>query len=114
MKRIVSVLIAVILVLTSTGMAYADGPTKKLGRGMSNVATCLLELPAGVGRANEESGLVAGFTWGLLLGTFNVVKRAVVGVYEVVTFPIPIPGDYEPVLSDPEFFFEDGTGGLGN
>ena len=34
-------------------------------------------------------------------------NRAVVGAYEVVTFPIPLPSDYEPILTDPEFFGEE-------
>jgi hypothetical protein len=33
--------------------------------------------------------------------------RAVVGVYEIATFPIPLPKGYGPILKDPEFFFEE-------
>ena len=36
----------------------------------------------------------------------DIVKRAVVGVYEIATFPIPLPKDYEPIITDPEFILQ--------
>ena len=83
-----------------------SGPVKKLGRGVSNVGTCILEVPESMMQANDEGGPVAGLTWGLFSGVVNTVKRAVVGVYEVATFPVPVPGNYDPILKDPEFFLD--------
>jgi putative exosortase-associated protein (TIGR04073 family) len=87
------------------GAAYAgdNGPVTKLGRGIANMATCPLEIIAGIKRStDEDGGLLAGVTVGLLKGTINTVKRAVVGVYETASFPIP---SYDPIITDPVFFF---------
>ena len=114
MKKLVALIIIISLgfcgashAVVETVEKATDGPIEKLGRGVANVATCPLELIKGMDDAKQESGLFAAVTWGILQGTFNIVKRAVVGVYEVVTFPIPLPRDYAPILTDPEFFWED-------
>ncbi len=105
MRRIVVLAVSAALVFSFAGAVYADGPLKKLGRGIANLVTCPLELPTGIGRAATEDGAIAAFTWGILKGTFNIVKRAGVGAYEIITFPVPFPADYKPILDDPEFFF---------
>jgi putative exosortase-associated protein (TIGR04073 family) len=108
MKKIALFLVIAVLVVPM--LAYAEditkGPIEKLGRGIANVLTCPLELPKGIGDVDEEKGAFAAYTWGVLQGTVNIVKRAVVGVYEIATFPIPLPKDYEPILTDPEYFLE--------
>jgi len=106
MKRIVLVLIVVSLLFSFTSSGYADNAVKKLGRGIANVILCPFGLPQGMGEAQDENGIFAGFTWGLLKGTLNIAERAVVGVYEIATFPIPLPRYYKPILTDPEFFKE--------
>ncbi|MFH1395442.1 MAG: exosortase system-associated protein, TIGR04073 family [Candidatus Omnitrophota bacterium] len=106
MKKGIAVLICVCLCFSAAGIVYADGPLEKLGRGISNILTSPLELPKGMGDVNNSDGIFAGMTWGLLKGTFNIVKRGVVGVYEVISFPIPLPKDYEPILTDPEYFLK--------
>jgi putative exosortase-associated protein (TIGR04073 family) len=60
-----------------------------------------------MGDANREKGFFAGMTWGILHGAADTVIRACVGVFEVVTFPFPIPEGYSPVLKDPEYFLKD-------
>lgn len=107
MKKALTVMVVGALVFSLAPPVHADGPLKKLGRGMANVLTCPLEFPKALGEAHDEDGLFASFTWGVLAGTFNIVKRAAVGVYEIVTFPVPLPADYKPVLDDPEFFLEE-------
>lgn len=108
MKRFLSAIIIISLVTCSIGMpAFADDPMKKLGRGVSNVFLSPMELLKGIGDANVEHGWFAAGTWGFLQGLVKGGIRAVVGVYEVVTFPIPLPKGYGPILTDPEFFFED-------
>ena len=108
MERKLNIVIIVILLMTVfTVFAYADTPVKKLGRGVCNIVTCPLELFKGIQDAHNENGLFAALTWGLIKGTVNTVIRAFVGAYEVVTFPIPAPSNYEPILTDPEFFGEE-------
>ncbi|MGB3114118.1 MAG: exosortase system-associated protein, TIGR04073 family [Candidatus Omnitrophota bacterium] len=108
MKKIALFLVIAVLIVPM--LAHAEDITKrpieKLGRGIANVLTCPFELSKGMGDADEEKGIFAAYTWGVLQGTVNIVKRAVVGVYEIVTFPIPLPKDYEPILTDPEYFLE--------
>ncbi len=100
-------IILIVLMTVFTVFAYADTPLKKLGRGVCNIVTCPLELLKGIQDAHNENGFFAALTWGVLKGAFNTGVRAVVGAYEVVTFPFPIPSDYEPILTDPEFFGEE-------
>ena len=107
MKRSIAILIVFVLFLSLSSQLFAeDNATKKLGRGVANVVTCPFELPKSMGETNEESGIFAGMTWGLFEGLVGTVKRAVVGVYEVATFPVPLPSQYKPILKDPEFFLE--------
>jgi putative exosortase-associated protein (TIGR04073 family) len=107
MKKLLVLLVIIGMIFSTTGVVYADYPLKKLGRGLCNVITCPFEIPRKMGEATDESGELAGWTWGLLNGTFWMAIRAFVGVYETATFPIPIPKDYEPILTDPEFFLEE-------
>ena len=106
MKNLVVGLFIVGLVFTFALPVHANGPMKKLSRGVANVVTSPFELPKGMGDTKAEKGIFAGLTWGIVQGTVNIVKRAVVGVYEIATFPIPLPKDYEPILEDPEFFLQ--------
>ena len=114
MRKLVALLVIISLGFCAPAHAVVDavekatdGPIEKLGRGVANVVTCPLELMKGMDDAKQESGLFAAVTWGILQGTFNIVKRAAVGVYEIATFPIPLPKDYAPILTDPEFFWEE-------
>lgn len=104
MKRI-ALVFAVVFLLSSV-LAHADNAVDKLGRGTANVITSPFELPATMGQAAEESGPFAGFTTGTFKGTVNFVKRAVVGVYEMATFPLPLPKNYAPILKEPEYFLQ--------
>ena len=109
MKKAIALSIIIGLLFLSASSAYALGPVEKLGRGLANVATSPFEVTKGMGDVSAEKGPFAGLTWGLLEGTVNLVKRAVVGVYEIGTFPVPFPKDYEPILEDPEFFLQKRT-----
>jgi putative exosortase-associated protein (TIGR04073 family) len=124
MKKLVSALIVFGLILSVTAAGadvvtdtvaasdeIASGPLKKLGRGIANMGTCPLELLKGMEAAKQENGWFAAVTWGILQGTFNTAKRLVVGAYEVITFPIPLPEDYKPILTDPEFMWDEDFAG---
>jgi len=102
-------ILAMIAVIFFASISYADSPLRKLGRGAANILTCPIEIVYRVGEANDESGPIAAFTWGILNGLYRTCVRGVVGVYEVVSFPIPMPTDYQPIITDPEFFLEEGV-----
>ena len=102
-------IIALISLLLSNfaSPGYCDTAVKKLGRGACNVITAPFEIFEQTKRVNNSDGPMAGFTYGLLKGIAMTGVRAVVGVYEIATFPIPFPIHYKPILKDPEFFFEE-------
>ena len=87
--------------------AYCDTAIKKLGRGVCNVITCPFEILEQIQNVNNSDGPMAAATYGVLKGIAMTIVRAGVGTYEVATFIIPFPKDYQPILKDPEFFFEE-------
>ena len=83
------------LALFSAGCA---GPEQKFGRGVNN----LFEIVRGgeVRRTVEQTAMTDGpdaaYTTGFARGFNRSVSRTFLGLYEVVTFPIP---SYDPVLT---------------
>ena len=77
---------------------------EKLGRGVTNVAGGWLEIPLNIGKryvpADAGTSLVVGAVYGLVKGVF----RTGVGVYEAVTFFLPIPENFAPILPTLEYF----------
>ena len=106
MKRGFLICLVLVLILNLAAPAYCGGPSRKLGRGLANIATFPLELPNRIGQTHERAGLYEAMTYGFLEGIGMMVFRAAMGVYETATFLIPVPEGYEPVMKDPEFFYE--------
>jgi putative exosortase-associated protein (TIGR04073 family) len=79
---------------------------RKLGRGFANVLFGIVEVPNQITKVTAEQGGGAGTTYGVGKGLGRWLWREVVGVYEVVTFPIPLPKGYRPIMQ-PEFPGED-------
>jgi putative exosortase-associated protein (TIGR04073 family) len=77
---------------------------RKLGRGVANVATGVFEIPISIQEKFYSDGPMAAATYGLFDGIYKLLRRTVVGAYEIVTFPIPFPADYAPIV-EPEFLF---------
>lgn len=105
------------------------GPEKKLGRGFSN----LLELVrwSDAQRTIEQTSLFespdVGMTTGTVKGINKSLARAGIGLYEIVTFPIPsydpiatryltpnpvYPDSYKPGLPEDSIFATDSTLGF--
>ncbi len=106
-KIIAAGLIVFIILGMAASSAYCDDALRKLGRGLANCVTFPLEIIEQVKRTNLSDGPNAAFTVGILKGLGMMVVRAGVGVYEVATFPVPLPKHYEPILKDPEFFCDE-------
>ena len=100
--------IAVILMVTAFVSSSfvidvsAQTPVRKLGRGLANAFTGFLELPQNIVDVAEDEGALAAVTYGIARGIAMTFLRTAVGVYETVTFMVPLPFDYEPIL-EPEF-----------
>ncbi|MBU1809268.1 MAG: exosortase system-associated protein, TIGR04073 family [Candidatus Omnitrophica bacterium] len=105
-RTILIALVVFLLTVAFTSPAYCNDPVKKLSRGICNLFTFPLELYTQFADVNDHFGLFAAATWGVLKGVGMSAVRLSVGVYEVATFPIPIPGDYMPILTEPEFYGE--------
>lgn len=92
---------AAVLALSASA-ARADTAVDKLGRGVAGMTTGVLELPGNIKEESERNGAPYGATVGLAKGIGMTIARELVGVYEFVTAPIPVPHGFRPVL-EPEF-----------
>jgi len=104
MRKISSLLFAgVAVVVLVTGCA---GPETKLGRGITNMGE--FTRMGDISRSVEQAALFdsprVAYTTGFIRGFNKSLCRTAVGLYEVVTFPIPNHkfNDYGPVLK-PEY-----------
>ena len=76
-------------------------PARQLGRGISNLAVGVLEVPKNIHSVNEDDGGVAALTYGTARGVWRFAAREAVGVLEIVTFPF----GWEPII-EPEFLLQ--------
>ena len=75
------------------------GPTRKLGRGISNLVFGITELPTTIAKVNEQEGNSAAAGYGVVRGVGRSVMRMQAGLFEILTWPIPaVRGTYFPVL----------------
>jgi putative exosortase-associated protein (TIGR04073 family) len=105
MKRL---LVLMLLVAGFAVTSWADiqappaadyGPTRKLGRGLSNMVFGWTEIPVTIGKINSEEGNSAAAGYGVVRGTGRAFARFGVGFYEALLWPIPVyKGSYFPVL----------------
>ena len=73
------------------------GPTRKLGRGISNIAFGYTELLDSMAMVNYDEGNSAMFGYGLVRGIGRSFARLGYGIYDVATFPCPtVRGSYRP------------------
>lgn len=102
--RVASALVVAALLLLAAAPAEAQRYTapRKFGRGLAAMTTGFLELPGNVVETTERRGLGWGLTLGFAEGLGRIVVRELVGVYEFVTAPFPVPSGYRPII-EPEF-----------
>ncbi|HUK83051.1 MAG TPA: exosortase system-associated protein, TIGR04073 family [Verrucomicrobiae bacterium] len=79
---------------------------RKLGRGIANLLFGIVEVPNQITQTTADRGGAAGSTFGVGKGIMRWIARELCGVYEIVTFPIPAPRGYRPILR-PEWPGED-------
>jgi putative exosortase-associated protein (TIGR04073 family) len=79
---------------------------RKLGRGIANVLFGIVEVPNQITKVAAENGGGAGVTYGVGKGFLRWFGREITGVYDIVTFPVPVPKGYKPIMK-PEFPAED-------
>ena len=104
MKTILA--LATLAGLASAGLADIQdppandyGPTRKLGRGMSNFFTAPTEFFVTVNQVNQTEGNSAGAGYGVWHGLGRAGARHIAGLIEILTFPFPIwHQSYYPIL----------------
>lgn len=107
MRKFIAVLVAVVIISSLIGTpCFAQDALRKLGRGLVNSVTGVVEIPKKVYMISKNDNVLLGLTWGFVKGTATGLLRTAAGVYETVTFPIPAPADFEPMVH-PEFVFEE-------
>src|SRR3977135_2131719 len=65
------------------------GPTRKLGRGLSNVVFGVAELPVQIARVNEREGNSAALSYGVVRGLGRSYMRFTAALCEMCKFPLP-------------------------
>lgn len=65
------------------------GPTRKLGRGISNILFGVTEVYDSFDKILVREGDSAAFSYGVVRGVGRMFFRMGSGVYEVTTFPFP-------------------------
>ena len=101
-------LLCFLLLTCVTAVVYADiqdppandqGPTRKLGRGLSNLLFCYTEIPTVMCTMNSGEGNSAASGYGTVKAIGRTVMRFNAGLYEIATFPFPNEkGTYRPAL----------------
>ena len=69
-----------------------DQMGEKLGRGIVNVGFGPLELLIRPYDVANDKGALAALSYGVLRGVFFTVAREILGVVDIVTFFMPLPG----------------------
>jgi putative exosortase-associated protein (TIGR04073 family) len=100
MKGSCLVFLAVCAIVVSAPAAHAHA-ARKSGRGLAEMTCGFLELPGNVVEETEKRGAV-GVPIGIAYGLGMLVTRELVGVYEFLSAPFPVPEGYRPILK-PEY-----------
>ena len=91
-----SLVVAIVGALSATALADIQdppandyGPTRKLGRGLSNLFLAPAEVFVSVTKVNTDEGNSAAAGYGVVRGLGRSATRHVAGFLEVVTWPFP-------------------------
>jgi len=105
--KIKTIILVAWIVCFMCSTVQAEMPAvNKLGRGLANIALGWCEIPVEMGDTFAEGNSTKAIFVAPIVGLFKAVVRTGVGIFEVVTFPFPVPKDYEPVLL-PEYIMGD-------
>ena len=93
MKKMINTLILLSTLFSLSNLAMAQNyPTKvgeKLGIGIANAVTGVVEIPKTMIITGRRHGATYGMTAGFFTGLFHSVGRSVVGAVDIATFLIP-------------------------
>ena len=99
----------ILAVLAFATPAGAQSAPRKFVRGLAGMTLSILELPGNMVAESRARGYGEGIPLGFAKGLGMIIPRTLVGVWEFVSAPFPVPADYRPIL-EPEFpwsYFEE-------
>lgn len=107
-----SLMVSILLIVLGIGVqasaqegqrsdVIAGKMTFKFVRGVTNTATCFIEIPKQIHMSVRDRGAV-GIVVGPLRGIGMTVYRAFIGAAEAALFLVPQPGYYDPMIN-PDF-----------
>lgn len=111
MKKVL-LFLSIAMVIMSFSVIAADRPdaskaASKFARGVTNVSTCwgeyITQLPTSIDKSPDY---LTGFVYDIVRGTGFTVRRAAVGLYDIVTCPFPGKTKYAPLIQ-PETIFNE-------
>ena len=77
-----------------------QGPTRKLGRGISNLLFAITDWQETIAETNDFEGNQA-VAYGFIKGAGRFFARTGSGLFDIATFPFPLnKGKYTPILKD--------------
>jgi putative exosortase-associated protein (TIGR04073 family) len=98
-KRFIIVLgVGALLCVALPAQSNAQDAAGKLGRGFASCTLGWLEIPGNIYDEGMRNGWLMGGTVGFAKGLGMTVIRTLVGVWDLVTFPIPAPDEYNSIL----------------
>ena len=107
-------LLSLFMIVTASTPVLAQEPERsdviigkmsfKLVRGVTNAATCIVELPKQTYLSARDGG-ASGYAIGPLKGIGMTLYRAFIGVTETVLFMVPQPGYYDSMIN-PDFVWK--------
>jgi putative exosortase-associated protein (TIGR04073 family) len=84
-------------------ISFANSPINKLERGVVNMATFWMELPAEIAKVSKEQDPAAGFTVGMVNGIIISAVRGATAIYDTATFPV---ASYTKPMMKPEYAWQ--------
>jgi len=84
-------------------ISFVQTPVNKLERGIINMATFWMELPAEVAKVSKEQDPAAGATVGVVNGVIISAVRGATALYDTATFPV---ASYSKPAMKPEYAWQ--------
>ena len=92
-KMIRALFIALTMFLAAPNLVladqYHDKVVEKLGNGLANAVTGVVEIPKTITIVGNRDGVIHGMTVGFLTGIANAVGRSLSGAFDIATFLVP-------------------------
>ncbi len=94
MRKTIQTILTVFIVFLATpnlvlADQYPDKVVEKLGNGLANAVTGVVEIPKTITIVGNRDGVIHGMTVGFVMGIANTIGRSLSGAFDIATFLIP-------------------------